>query len=77
MGNNWDESIVRVSSDEYVREKAIPEVRQLLTEYGPIAIFWWDTPRKMSKEVVDSLYHMTTALQPNINCLTFFQNDMT
>lgn len=66
MGNNWDDSIERVSSDEYVYEKALPEVKQLLTEYGPIAIFWWDTPRKMSKEVVDSLHHITTALQPKI-----------
>lgn len=66
MGNNWDQSIKKVSSDVYVYEKALPEVKQLLTEYGPIAIFWWDTPRKMSKEVVDSLYHITSALQPNI-----------
>ncbi|MDX2432579.1 MAG: alpha-L-fucosidase [Bacteroides sp.] len=68
MGNNWDESMVHVSSEEYVREKAIPEVRQLLTEYGPIAIFWWDTPREMDKELVDSLYHMTRAHQPAIIC---------
>ncbi|WP_299669132.1 alpha-L-fucosidase [uncultured Polaribacter sp.] len=66
MGNNWDKSIQRVSSDEYVYEKALPEVKQLLTAYGPIAIFWWDTPRKMTKSVVDSLYHITTALQPSI-----------
>ncbi|MDO5971762.1 alpha-L-fucosidase [Flavivirga aquimarina] len=66
MGNNWDKTIERVSSDAYVYEKALPEVKQLLTEYGPIAIFWWDTPRKMTKEVVDSLYHITTALQPKI-----------
>lgn len=66
MGNNWDKTIKRVSSDEYVYEKALPEVKQLLTEYGPIAIFWWDTPRKMTKEVVDSLHHITTALQPKI-----------
>ncbi|WP_406683233.1 alpha-L-fucosidase [Seonamhaeicola sp. MEBiC1930] len=66
MGNNWDDSIKRVSSDEYVYEKALPEVKQLLTEYGPIAIFWWDTPRKMTKSVVDSLYQITTALQPQI-----------
>ncbi|MEO9513470.1 MAG: alpha-L-fucosidase [Flavobacteriaceae bacterium] len=66
MGNHWDNTIRRVSSDEYVYEKALPEVKQLLTEYGPIAIFWWDTPRKMSKEVVDSLYHITSALQPKI-----------
>ncbi len=66
MGNNWDNVMPRVSTDEYLRTKAIPEVRQLLTEYGPIAIFWWDTPRQMTKEVVDQLYHVTTDLQPGI-----------
>jgi alpha-L-fucosidase len=65
MGNNWDKSIQRVSFDQYVREKAVPEARQLLTEYGPIAIFWWDTPRAMSKEAFESL-HSVTALQPGI-----------
>lgn len=66
LGNNWDNSINRVSSDAYVYEKALPEVKQLLTEYGPISNFWWDTPREMTKEVVDSLHHITTALQPRI-----------
>lgn len=66
MGNNWDNSIKRVTSDEYVYEKALPEVKQLLTEYGSIAVFWWDTPREMTKSVVDSLHHITTALQPKI-----------
>jgi alpha-L-fucosidase len=65
MGNNWDKSVQRVSNDEYVREKACPEVQQLLTEYGPIAIFWWDTPRKMSQESFDRL-HSLTSLQPGI-----------
>jgi len=65
MGNNWDKTIERVSFDEYVREKAAPEIRQLLTEYGPIAIFWWDTPRDMSKEAFDSL-HSSTDMQPGI-----------
>ena len=65
MGNNWDKTIERVSFDEYVREKAAPEIKQLLTEYGPISIFWWDTPRDMSKEAFDSL-HSSTDLQPGI-----------
>ncbi|TFH46072.1 MAG: glycosyl hydrolase [Lysobacterales bacterium] len=65
MGNNWDKTIQRVSFDEYVRVKAAPEVKQLLTEYGPIGIFWWDTPRDMSEESFDSL-HSLTALQPGI-----------
>ncbi len=65
MGNSWDKSIQRVSTDEYVREKAFPEAKQLLTEYGPIGIFWWDTPRQMSKEALDSLY-ATRYLQPGL-----------
>ena len=66
LGNDWDESLQRVSSDDYLHQKAIPEVKQLLTDYGPISIFWWDTPRDMNKEVVDKLYRMTTDLQPEI-----------
>ncbi len=65
MGNNWDKTIERVSFEEYVQEKAVPEIRQLLTEYGPIAIFWWDTPRDMSKQAFDRL-HSSTNLQPGI-----------
>ncbi len=40
-------------------------MKQLLTEYGPIGIFWWDTPRKMSEESFDSL-HSLTSLQPDV-----------
>ena len=65
FGNGWDKTIKRVSNDEYVRNKAVPEVKQLLTDYGPIGIFWWDTPRKMSRESFDAL-HSLTRLQPNV-----------
>ena len=65
MGNNWDKSLKKVSNDEYVQKKAYPEAKQLLTEYGPISIFWWDTPRKMSKESLDTLYS-TRNLQPGL-----------
>jgi len=66
VGNTWDKKMQHVSRDVYVKEKALPEVNQLLTEYGKISIFWWDTPREMSKEVIDSLYRVTTDLQPEI-----------
>lgn len=65
FGNNWDKTIKRVSSDEYVNEKVIPEVNQLLTEYGPISILWWDTPRDMSQEAFDNIYSLRD-LQPGI-----------
>lgn len=65
FGNSWDKTIKRVSNDDYVMNKAVPEVKQLLTDYGPIGIFWWDTPRKMSRESFDAL-HSLTRLQPNV-----------
>ncbi|WP_246151960.1 alpha-L-fucosidase [Rubripirellula reticaptiva] len=65
MGNSWDKDLKRVSNDEYVLGKAVPEVKQLLTEYGPIGIFWWDTPRKMSRESFNAL-HSLTKLQPSV-----------
>jgi len=30
--------------DTYFDTKAIPQVRELLTKYGPIAVIWFDTP---------------------------------
>ena len=66
FGNSWDKTIKRVSSDEYVTNKAVPEVKQLLTEYGPIGIFWWDTPRKMSKESFDALHSLTSLQKETI-----------
>ncbi|MGE9270235.1 MAG: alpha-L-fucosidase [Verrucomicrobiales bacterium] len=65
FGNNWDKSLKKVSSDIYVQEKVIPEVKQLLTEYGPISILWWDTPRDMSPEAFENIYSLSS-LQPGI-----------
>ena len=66
FGNNWDKTLKKVSSDEYVKEKVIPEVKQLLTEYGDIGIFWWDTPRKMSQESFDALFSLTSLQEGTI-----------
>ena len=34
--------------DQYLRGKAEPQVRELLTGYGPVALIWFDTPRMMT-----------------------------
>jgi len=65
FGNGWDKTLKRVSSDIYANEKVIPEVTELLTEYGPISILWWDTPRDMSPEAFAGIYSLKT-LQPGI-----------
>ena len=36
--------------DQYLRGKAEPQVRELLTGYGPVALIWFDTPRMMTPE---------------------------
>ncbi|MFV0338033.1 MAG: alpha-L-fucosidase [Chthoniobacterales bacterium] len=42
-----------------------PQVRELLTQYGPIDIFWWDTPIGMTPERARPFYDLL-ALQPAV-----------
>ena len=51
-GNNWDfpsndEKHKSGAFDKYLQQKAEPQVRELLTEYGPVALIWFDTPQLM------------------------------
>jgi alpha-L-fucosidase len=54
-GNSWDfgpdeqDGKERKNYDKYLREKAEPQVKELLTEYGPVALVWFDTPRMMER----------------------------
>jgi len=34
--------------DEYLRTIAVPQVKELLSNYGPVAVLWFDTPYDMS-----------------------------
>ncbi|MCE5185932.1 MAG: alpha-L-fucosidase [Planctomycetaceae bacterium] len=36
--------------DEYLRSIAMPQVKEILSNYGDIAILWWDTPTGMNPE---------------------------
>jgi len=50
--------------DKYLREKAEPQVRELLTEYGPVALVWFDTPRMMTPERAQRFTDIVRSLQP-------------
>jgi hypothetical protein len=44
-GNSWDfPDRDRQNFNRYMREKGLPQVRELLTKYGPIGLIWYDTP---------------------------------
>ena len=53
-GGHWD-SAQDGDMDEYIRNIAVPQVKEILTNYGEIAILWWDTPTNMNKERADML----------------------
>jgi alpha-L-fucosidase len=38
------------SFDDYLKNVALPEVREILTNYGPVAVLWFDTPREMTRD---------------------------
>jgi alpha-L-fucosidase len=46
---HWDPAQAG-SFDDYLDKVAIPQVRELLTNYGPISVLWWDTPVGMTPE---------------------------
>ena len=35
---------------QYIDEVAVPQVKELLTNYGDVAVMWWDTPTGMTDE---------------------------
>lgn len=49
----------------YFDRKCIPQVRELLTEYGNIALVWFDTPMGITEEQSQTLVSLVKSLQPN------------
>jgi alpha-L-fucosidase len=64
-GNTWDFGPDdKKDYDEYLRGKAEPQVRELLTGYGPVALIWFDTPRMMTAERAQRFTDIVRTLQP-------------
>jgi len=64
-GNTWDFGAdEKKDFDQYLRGKAEPQVRELLTGYGPVALVWFDTPRMMSAERAQRFTDIVRQLQP-------------
>lgn len=75
-GNTWDFDPAKKDFSKYLREKVVPQVRELLTEYGPVSTIWFDTPKEItpaqSKELVDLVH----SLQPDCLVNGRIGNDM-
>ena len=62
-GESWDEAN-KGSFDEYLKKIAVPQTREILTQYSP-DILWWDTPRWMTPERAKPL-HDLIRLRPGL-----------
>ncbi len=69
MGNLWDFGPDDAKDksgayDQYLQSKAQPQVKELLQNYGPICLIWFDTPRVMTKERGQRFVDIVHSLQP-------------
>ncbi|MFZ0281289.1 MAG: alpha-L-fucosidase [Bacteroidales bacterium] len=62
---HWDPAQEKRTFAEYIDAVAVPQVRELLTNYGELAVLWWDTPTNMTDEAALKLQSLL-ALQPSI-----------
>ena len=62
---HWDPAQTTKTMSEYIDEVAVPQVEELLTNYGDVAVLWWDTPTGMTDEYAEK-FQKVLVLQPNI-----------
>ena len=63
-GNNWDFPGKR-DPLPYLKDKVFPQVEELLTHYGNLALVWFDTPMLLTQEQVVELKKLVKKYQPN------------
>jgi alpha-L-fucosidase len=51
--------------NKYFHRKVLPQVKELLTQYGPIGVLWFDTPELITKEQSQTLKSMIHSIQPD------------
>ena len=52
---HWDPDLKRDSLMNYINGKALPQVKEILENYGGLDILWWDTPIGMTEEAAQVL----------------------
>lgn len=62
---HWDSLQTTKSMSEYIRQVSVPQVKELLSNYGDVAVLWWDTPTGMTDEYAEELSGLLK-LQPGI-----------
>ena len=61
----WDEA-QHGDMTNYIDTIAVPQVRELCSNYGPLFELWWDMPRNMTPELAGKLHAVVQELQPQV-----------
>jgi len=60
-GNHWDYDPARKDFEKYLREKSLPQLRELLTGYGPLGLVWFDRgmdTTEQAKRFIDLVHEL-------------------
>ncbi|MBL7077816.1 MAG: alpha-L-fucosidase, partial [Kiritimatiellae bacterium] len=64
-GNDWDFDEDKKDFQHFLDDKVFPQVDELLSNYGPIAQLWFDTPTSISVEQSEKLLAFVREKQPD------------
>jgi alpha-L-fucosidase len=62
---HWDPAQTARTMEQYINDIAVPQVKEILTQYGDIAVLWWDTPTGMTDEFAEK-FKALLPLQPRM-----------
>ncbi|WP_438764962.1 alpha-L-fucosidase [Enterococcus sp. AZ186] len=67
-GTTWDNSwdfTQEKDFDIYYKNKVLPQIEEIMTNYGEIVTAWFDAPMTLSSEQSQEIYDTVKRLQPN------------
>lgn len=63
----WDPIQTSAPFEDYLNKISIPQITELLTNYGEVAELWWDTPSKtMTRERCEAIAQLVAKHQPKV-----------
>jgi alpha-L-fucosidase len=62
---HWDSLQTTQSFSQYLDKVALPQVKELLSNYGKVSVLWWDTPTDMTTDAARKFQELLK-LQPGI-----------
>jgi len=68
-GNSWQgwPQLNQDRFEKYYHEKALLQIKELVTRYDPLYMIWFDTPGQfMSPEIIETTMALVTAHQPHV-----------